>query len=334
MHLIIKFKNNGFLYYYLLFLFVIGSCTYGGGSSEISKEGDMEEIEEKPDEKKDSDTIIADKSIDIPDEDSELHDMFDISDDDIILLDNDSEFPDDSLPDISGRWVKLMIFSGRAKPPLIDPPEAWAVMVIKVDMEQNGTDLLSYNEMCRLKVGINSAVLSPIIPDTFAKALPIVEKQGSISVNDNGEVLFYQPKIWEVRSCHLDDPENDPLPTKENAPNVFDPDNTGKNGLKMFSSGLVNGEAEVVQKVSTELNGFIDEEGNIRGIVKWFEDQKVLWTDQTLMRNGAPTYPDGNPDNSIFIYKRVDTSWDCDMIREKSAELFPEQAKKYPGEFK
>ncbi len=326
MHLILKFKDNGFLYYYFLFLFVLGSCTYSGSGGEASEEGDVEDIEEDFDENENIDQYFEkkpehDEHVEIPDE---LYD--ELSD----------ELSDHYFPDISGRWVKLMIFKGKAKPPSISPPVAWAVMVLKVDVEQQDAEITSFNEMCRLKVGIDSPVLTPIIPDSFAKALPVVEKPAHLSIGEEGEVLFYQPKVWEVRSCYLEDPENDPLPESQYHPNVFDPDDTGINGLLMRSSGVVSGNAEIVQKVSTELNGYIDEEGNIRGIVKWFEDQKVLWTDNILMRNGAPTYPDpdGDPNDSIFIYKRVDPSWDCDVIRERSAELFPDQAEIYPDEFR
>ncbi len=326
MHLIIKFKNNGFLYYYFLFLFIIGSCSYGGNGGELSSEDEMEEIDEAPEEENPDRVKKPDLAAETVDESMEPDDIIYFPDEDMELHD------DDHLPDISGRWVKLMIFKGRAKPPLIDPPVAWAVMVTKVDMEQNGEELISYNEMCRLKVGIDSALLTPVIPDSFAEALDIVEKNATISVQ-NGEVVFYQPKIWEVRSCHLEDPENDPLPTDINAHNVFDPDNTNKNGILMHSRGVISGDAEVVQKVSTELNGYIDQGGNIRGVVTWFEDQKVLWTDNPAMRSGAPTYPDGDPNESIFIYKRVDPDWDCRTIRERSAELFPEQALLYPNEF-
>jgi hypothetical protein len=51
------------------------------------------------------------------------------------------------------------------------------------------------------------------------------------------------------------------------------------------------------------------------------------------MSQGSPTYQDGDPAESYFIYKRIDPSWDCITIRQKSAELFPESAEKYPEEF-
>jgi hypothetical protein len=337
MHLIIKFKNNGFLYYYFLFLFIIGSCTYSSSGGESSKEGDLEEIDEIPDKKRDDDKI-TDQKIDVSDEDYDLTDVFDLSDDDIVYLDSDSEFYDDDLllPDISGSWVKLMIFKGIAKPFLISTCNAWAIMVLKVDFKQEGENIISQNEMCRLKAGNDTKpTIQSLIPDSYAKSLSIVEKNATISVDENGDILFYQPKIWEVRACDLNDPENDPLPTDENAHNVFDPDLTGINGLKVEAKGAVNGWGEIVQKVSTILNGRVLENGEIHGTVIWYEDQKVLKTNNVLMQNGAPTSndPNGDPNESLFIYKRVDPSWDCDMIKEKSAELFPEQAFLYPKEF-
>ena len=101
----------------------------------------------------------------------------------------------------------------------------------------------------------------------------------------------------------------------------------------MGSSGVVNGWAEIVQKISTTLNGKIQDNGEIRGLVSWAEQQKVLWTDNIAMSQGSPTFQDGDPAKSYFLYKKVDPSWDCLIIRDKSAELFPEAALEYPEEF-
>lgn len=336
MQFLVKFKNRQLLYYYVLFLFIIGSCTYGKGGSETIDEAEMEEIDEEKERDdvategvtKDetfSDLEIGDESFD---EFMELADEF-FSDNDEL---NDEDISD--LPDLNGSWVNLIVFKGKAKPPIIDPPIAWAIMVSKATIEQNGKIVSSENEMCRLKVGNNSPMLTAVVPDSYAKALDIVNKTAYLSENENGDILFHQPKIWEVRACSLDDPENDELPTKLDDPRVSDPDNTGCNGLRMGSSGVVNGWAEITQKVSTILDGKIENNGEIRGLVQWSEDQGVLWTDNIMLSQGAPTYPAGDPAESLFIYKKIDPEHDCDWIYKNSAALFPEAAALYPEQFK
>lgn len=340
----VKFKNRQLLYYYMLFLFIIGSCTYGGrGGDETDDDIGIEEIDkEKEKQKKDDGSYESDLSgnangkDNFSDEDEEFTQFVEEAADYFSEHNSDEDVDLSGFPDLSGSWVNLTVFRGKAKPFLISECNAWAIMISKVNVTQNGSVLESQNEMCRLKVGNDTKPhIQSLIPDTYAKALPIVDKTFYLSKDEVGEVLFHQPKVWEVRACTLDDPENDPLPTKENDHRVFDPDNTGINGLKVQAKGAVNGYAEVVQKVSTILDGKVDEFGEIRGIVKWYEDQKVVWTDNVLMSNGSPTSYSSKIDESesFFVFKRIDEEFGCDWIHANSAFLFPEASELYPEQF-
>jgi len=309
----------------------------------MSNSGDQEDedniIEEIDEDSNPEDDYISDQSNSSDDLSDDLSDVvlteaemldaktdlsndFDINDEDVITY-----------PDLSGTWAKLMILFGRAKPPLVSPPVAWAVNVLRTEIIQNGSEITTTNSMCRLKVGNDNAMLEAVMPDSYADSLVPVTKKAILTYEDDGTISFHQDKVWDVRSCTLDDPEND-LPTEVDDPRVEDWDNSGINGIKMGSSGVVNGWAEIVQKASTILDGTIRENGEIRGLVTWAEQQKVLWTDNFAMSQGSPTYQDGDPAESYFIYKRIDPSWDCLAIRLKSAEIFPESAIKYPEEFK
>lgn len=340
MHLLIRFKNRQLLYYYLLFLFILGSCTINRGTGETADDAEMEEIDDdefKDESGMDKDAVSSDDNSD-PDiilVEDELSDP-DAVEIDILDFDSVPDDDADTFPDLSGSWVNLTVFRGKAKPFLISTCNAWAVMISKVVIEQNGDVLESTNEMCRLKVGNDTVPqIQSLVPDSYADSLPVVPKTFYLSKNDSGEILFHQPKVWEVRACNLADPENDALPTEEDDPRVFDPDNTGINGLKMQAKGTVNGFAEIVQKVSTILDGKLDGNGEIRGLTTWYEDQKVLWTDNVLMWKGAPTSndPSIDPADSHFIFKKIDTDKDCDWIYQNSAVLFPEDAAKYPEQF-
>lgn len=341
MHLLVKFKNRQILYYYLVFLFILGACTFNRGTGETADDAEMEEVDDdefKDEDLSDFDFITEGQSdpdiILIEDETADPDAVeIDIMDADI-ATDEDADIPE--FPDLSGNWVNLTVFKGTAKPFLISTCNAWAVMISKVTIEQDGSILQSQSEMCRLKVGNDTnPEIQSLVPDSYAQSLPIVPKTSYLSKNDAGEILFFQPKVWEVRACTLNDPENDALPTKVDDPRVFDPDNTGINGLKMQAKGTVNGLAEIVQKVSTILDGRLDENGEIRGLTTWSEDQKVLWTDNILMSKGAPTSPDPSidPAESHFIFKRIDETYDCDWIYANSTALFPEDAAKYPEQF-
>jgi uncharacterized protein YuzE len=339
-----RFRNHYFLYCYLLFLCIIGSCNLKNSHQDPEEREGVEDIDEDLGE--DDDGVAGfdaantgnDTAFDERD-DIEVEDEAILTDDDAVyddeVVNNDDTGKD--FPDMTGTWANLTIFKGSAKVPLLGSTlPAWAVMVSKVDIySQENSTLKAHTEMCRLKAGTATDLVYPYLPDSYAESLGNVDKTFYLSYGENGEIRFRQDKLWEVRSCTLDDPENDPLPTDINDERVFDADNSGMNGLYMGMVGKASGRAEIVQKVSTILDGEFNENGEVYGITTWFEAQSVLWTDTFLLENGAPTSPAGaDPSESVFIFKRIDPSWDCHAVKENSAALFPEQAALYPNEFK
>ena len=336
MEVVRRFRNHYLLYYYLLFLCILGSCNLKNSNQNLEEREGVEDIDEDFDKNNadDVDFDAADTENDAASDDK--------NDADGNFTDFETEIPDveddfdKDYPDMTGTWANLTIFKGSAKVPLLGSTlPAWAVMVSKVDIysQENGT-LKAHTEMCRLKAGTATDLVYPYLPDSYAESLGNVDKTFYLSYGGDGEIRFRQDKLWEVRSCTLDDPENDPLPTDINDERVFDADNSGMNGLYMGMVGKANGRAEIVQKVSTILDGEFNENGEIHGVTTWFEAQSVLWTDTFLLENGAPTSPVGaDPSESVFIFKRIDPSWECSEVKAKSAELFPEQAELYPKEF-
>ena len=337
-----RFRNHYLLYYYLLFLCILGSCNLKNSSQEPVDREPVEDIDEDFDkddediagfdaENSDNDAVFDEKS-DLENNDPDISADDDAFDNDI-LTDDD---PEREFPDMTGTWANLTVFKGLAKVPYISQTlPAWAIMVSKVDIfSQEDGVLNAHTEMCRLKTGVDTFLISAEVPDSFAESLGNVDKTFYLSYGENGEIRFHQDKLWEVRSCTLDDPENEPLPSDINDPRVFDADNTGINGLRIRTKKALDAEAEILQKVSTILDGVLDENGEVSGITTWYEAQSVMWYSNIALKNGAPTSPVGaDPNESVFIFKRIDPSWDCSAVKEKSAELFPQQAELYPKEF-
>ena len=337
-----RFRNHYFLYCYLLFLCIIGSCNLKNSHQDPEEREGVEDVDEgfdNDDEIADSDTADTgndtafDEKNDMEVEDEESLTVDDAVSDADVVTDGDSET---AFPDMTGTWANLTVFKGSSKVPVIGSTlPAWAIMVSKVDIysQENGV-LSAHTEMCRLKTGVGTSLISAEVPDSYAESLGNVDKTFYLSYGENGEIKFHQDKLWEVRSCTLDDPENEPLPGDINDERVFDADNTGINGLKIMTKGALNAEAEILQKVSTILDGVLDENGEVHGVATWFEAQSVMWTSSSLLQNGAPTSPTGaDPSESVFIFKRIDPSWECTAVKENSALLFPEQAQLYPKEF-
>ena len=343
MEIVRRFRNHYLLYYYLLFLCILGSCNLKNSNQNIEEREGVEDIDEDFDEGSDDLDANTDASqtepaeADLPDQDIDEKDApdGDASEFDAEIPDDDSGISE-TYPDMTGTWANLTVFKGSSKVPVIGSTlPAWAIMVSKVDIYSQEEGILNaHTEMCRLKTGVGTSLISAVVPDSFAESLGNVDKTFYLSYGENGEIRFHQDKLWEVRSCTLDDPENEPLPSDINDERVFDADNTGVNGLRIMTKGALNAEAEILQKVSTILEGELDENGEVHGIATWFEAQSVMWTSSSLLQDGAPTSPAGaDPSESVFIFKRIDPSWDCSAVKTKSAELFPEQAELYPKEF-
>ena len=338
-----RFKNHYFLYCYLLFLCIIGSCNLKNSHQDPEEREGVEDIDEDFDDDADEISANTDSVEAEPSEndvtDSGIDEKNDMNDDfqevDADITDDDADVSE-TFPDMTGTWANLTVFKGSSKVPVIGSTlPAWAIMVSKVDIySQEDAVLNAHTEMCRLKTGVGTHLISAVVPDSFAESLGNVDKTFYLSYGENGEVRFFQDKLWEVRSCTLDDPENEPLPSDINDERVFDADVTGVNGLKIMTKGILNAEAEILQKVSTILDGELDENGEVHGIVTWYEAQSVMWYSDALLKDGAPTSPAGaDPSESVFIFKRIDSSWDCTAVKENSAALFPEQAALYPKEF-
>ena len=338
-----RFRNHYLLYCYLLFLCIIGSCNLKNSHQDPEEREGLEDIDEDFDEGSDDIDANTDASeaepaeTDVTDPETDENDGTDGD-----FSEFDAEIPDDdddvaeTFPDMTGTWANLTVFKGSSKVPVIGSTlPAWAIMVSKVDIYSQEEGVLNaHTEMCRLKTGVGTSLISAVVPDSFAESLGNVDKTFYLSYGENGEIRFRQDKLWEVRSCTLDDPENEPLPSDINDTRVFDADNTGINGLRIMTKGALNAEAEILQKVSTILDGELDENGEVHGIATWFEAQSVMWTSSSLLQDGAPTSPAGaDPSESVFIFKRIDPSWDCSAVKASSAELFPEQAELYPKEF-
>ena len=341
MEVVRRFRNHYFLYYYLLFLCILGSCNLKNSNQNLEEREGVEDIDEDFDE----DNTPADFDAADTENDAAFDEKNDMENNDPVVSSDEDVFDDDLLPDdvserdfpdMTGTWANLTVFKGLAKVPYIGQTlPAWAIMVSKVDIFSQEEGILSaHTEMCRLKTGVGTSLISAEVPDSFAESLGNVDKTFYLSYGENGEIRFHQDKLWEVRSCTLDDPENEPLPSDINDPRVFDADNTGINGLRIRTKKALDAEAEILQKVSTILDGVIDENGEVSGITTWYEAQSVMWYSNIALKNGAPTSPVGaDPNESIFIFKRIDPSWDCSIVKEKSAELFPQQAELYPKEF-
>ena len=142
MEVVRRFRNHYLLYYYLLFLCILGSCNLKNSNQNFEEREGVEDIDEDFDEGSDdldantdaSDAEPAESDVTDPETAEE-----DESDGDLSEFDAENQYDDSDIsetyPDMTGTWANLTVFKGSAKVPYISQTlPAWAIMVSKVDI--------------------------------------------------------------------------------------------------------------------------------------------------------------------------------------------------------
>lgn len=255
-----------------------------------------------------------------------------------IYNDDDVRYPDScdgdslpenrSFPDLSGVWAQKHWYSSKAKVYTFDNALGWirTYFIVRQEMKDNLIEIES--KICHIKIANDTEMMNLLIPETYVEALKVQNKKAEIQKNDRGEILFYQPVFWEVRSIDKNaysDSESYTLPVSPGHPDVEDWDNDGEPGLRsLVKTTIVNGEIHTVQKVSHELAGKVISEDRISGTVSWTDEQEVLKSDSDFIKNALKetiNIMDLSREN-IWEQVRIPEYADCAYIIKNKDKLF------------
>lgn len=143
-----------------------------------------------------------------------------------------------------------------------------------------------------------------VVPEKYTLALPYhhwTAEPASFGVGDS----FMTSHYLEIRGAKLDDPANDPLPTKDNLENAWDQDRDGNPGLTTIMNGMISGEIYNVNRAD-QYGDFeivqVDENGRV------MKFQGLLYTENESGILGA-TNPLYEVDIEPFFYKDPNRSY-------------------------
>ena len=230
--------------------------------------------------------------------------------------------PDAAVVDLGGylgTWAHVQIQQGLAILPVLgaEPTTTYGVMHMAAEAgAAPGTLALTFT-LCEVRIERERDVVVTEIPQTFIDALPPVDR--SATVHDG---TFVAERFVELRAVELENPADDPLPTEPDDPRVVDLDDDGQPGLTARVSGLVDGEVYLVQRAITRLEGGLDGQGRLDGLLAWTAEESILAADDPLLVMGAPFEADADPTRSVFRSTRLDEDRDCAWIVENQAALF------------
>ena len=176
--------------------------------------------------------------------------------------------------------------------------------------------IISREETCRIAIDRPEASeVKTTIPQAFVDSIPAFDR----ALIMEGDTLKFA-QVVQVQGAHLKDSNNDTLPTEADDPRVFDQDQDGQPGLTVLVSGLLEGNIQVIQRLTTRLSGEIDGD-QMEGILTWKTEEPVLDGSSPILANDLPVtvHPSYQ---SYFMAKRINSEMSCADILAESDTIF------------
>ena len=225
-------------------------------------------------------------------------------------------------PDVSGSWVLVEVMPAVIDLPIVGPVEMTTITAFLVRIEQVGAELTLKRTYCFQEVRTTPPLVTTVIPDLFVASLGPDSLTAWLEETPEGW-RFVQPLYVDVRGACLVDPEHEDLPTEATDPRVVDQDGDGHPGLtiRVALAGLLGGDAYVVNRTCTALEGWVLEDGSIYGAIHWSSEQNVIAARDPLLLASYVYTLDPNPAKHFFLFRRISEPDPCRAIRDSLANL-------------
>ncbi len=240
----------------------------------------------------------------------------------LVALPHGSE-PDaqQSAPNISGTWAKVMETTSLSKIPVMGEVESTSRLYSLVRVEQSGDAVTLRNEACWVRIDGPTDKFRTIVPQAMVDVIGPKKRKATF----DGRRLQARRTV-DVLGARLDQPWSDPLPTEVDAETVLDQDGDGHPGVTVRIVGVVDGEIRVVQRTWNSFDGTLAPSGDrIRGRVDWKAQQEVLDATSRFLTSSPRSRPHPDPDKSTFDMVRVPGSTTCKNVIQNHARYWPEE---------
>ncbi len=215
---------------------------------------------------------------------------------------------------MSGTWIMELVSLSDTPVPIVEKVTARTFSLTLVDVEQNGSDLTFRETVCRLDTQLEISVVQMTPSKNFTKALSGKVRTARLVRKSPSEIELLIDDRTIVHSAKLQDRENEPLPTNPDDPRVFDGDHDGHPGMTMKFSGLVIGEAYVVQRTKSEMRGKLLGPDLVKGPMFWQTEQVVLDVSNPFLRFAPKPKAGVGRDDSFFVLRRAQNKPTCDDV--------------------
>jgi hypothetical protein len=229
--------------------------------------------------------------------------------------------PDTSnLADPSGTWAQWTLTSSLTQVPVVGQATSTAGAILLLQVTGQGATAGVTGKVCTLELTSGTTLVQTIAPKAFIDSVEYVSRTVAITAT-GGQTQLAFPQVYEVRGAKLTDVATEALPTTADDPRVFDQDKDGKPGVTVQIKGLLDGQIWLVQRGWQQ--GTCDlKDKTCDGLLQWGDEQKILGTDNPILKNPNPSQVHPDATKSFFRSTRVDPGATCADILAQRDKLF------------
>ena len=163
-----------------------------------------------------------------------------------------------------------------------------------------------------------------IYPEAFINGIEVRHRQGTLAAPDAGG-QFRTTQYAQAFGVRLADPMKDALPTDPADKRLVDTDGDGRPGATVIiHHPLVGtGKVYVAQRSVARLEGTLQADGSVRGVVYTAPNMFKIGADTWWLRADSPQRPHPDSKMSPFFMMPVSDSETCAQILAGKATIFP-----------
>lgn len=193
--------------------------------------------------------------------------------------------------DLSGTWLMAQLTTTVSRVPVVGKVYAESRLLSLHQLQHAGERLYGEGRLCALELDSGTRLVRTALPLRAQSSLPAPRVDARVMRDERGQLGFWQPKQLLVVGARLRSPLTDPLPTRPDAPEVYDQDDDGHPGLTVEVRGIAPGRLFVVQRSWTELQGKQVSPDAFAGDLRFAHEQVVLDATSFLLRRTLATEP-------------------------------------------
>ncbi len=210
----------------------------------------------------------------------------------------------------AGWWAQRRVVRETVDLPVLGADDRRVISLHRWHIEGEAPRLRITESTCAVRFEGESMVTTKV-PAAVVRGVPPTARRAVL----RGDRLVVPPRV-EIRGARLPRPDA-PLPTRLDDAAVADTDGDGRPGVTVRVEGIVAGHIQLVQRVTTSLEGRVVSD-RITGRLRLTDEQVVLQASRDTLRTPPPRRQRG----ASFDTRRLDAPRDCAWIEAHEAELF------------